>query len=505
MTTSSANQPVSPSDNLRDLSRWLDDEHLLVLSNDPFEGEDLQPLGALLEEIQQGPGSGIIAAIGGAAAMGQVVGTLHNTFKTTGYLKFTDTTVRHLDGGMTLTEKNGEIYGNLRGQNGRYAEKMAVTRATVNPGSNPITEISDAIGQFALNLQIREFSKINRQLGKGINSLLEEQRQIKHDEISAIADIVHRLWHEADCLRAVDAHIFDPVRHSEPQIQQAIRTYQANVQKHLEVMKDIPVSYLQEHGQQVIFDIHGLLVAQETWLRWSYLRIANIKCTTGDDARTAELLADLAETRAKNLSLTSSLIDEIDRYARIFTSVSTVSRQSASRQLAYSIANPIYRLTRWVASMRGVPHREPVYRFPKYLVANSLTSADSISVANAILLPEDTMLAFGEVAMRKGGPLDTSLVLTPTTLYLTPTAILQSDGRFGDALPINNLTVSTSSYSVVSSPTLTLTTCQRTFNLTFGKSTITQQRDAYDGIVRILKGTEPLTAKNEKPQGLPEK
>ncbi|MGP6174295.1 hypothetical protein [Corynebacterium sp. A21] len=497
MTTSSTNQPARTPDNLRNFYRWLDDEHLLVLSNDPFEGEGLQPLGALMEEIQQGPGSGIIAAIGGVAVIGQVVGTLHNTFKTTGYLKFTDATAKLLEEGRTLTEKNGEIYGSLRGPNGRYAERMAVTRVTVNPESNPITEISDAVGQFALNMQIRDFSKINAQLSEDVNSLLEEQRQIKHDEISAIADTINGLWREADRLRAVDNDIFYPVRHSLPQIAQAIKTYRTNVQKHLKHMKDAPVAYFKTDGQQIIFDVHGMLLAEETWLRWNYLRIANVRYTTGDDARTTELLADLAEARTTSLSEISSLMDDIDHYSWIFTSV--------SKQSTGSIPSSIYQLTKWAASMGGVPHQEPAFPFPKYLAANSWTVPSSINIANAILPRDDTMLAVGEVATRKRGPLDTTLVLTSTTLYLEATATLQSDGRFDIAIPIKDLTISTSRYSMVSPPTLTLTTGQRTFNLTFGKSVITEQRDAYDGIVSILKGTEPLIAKNKKPQDSMEK
>lgn len=327
----------------------------------------------------------------------------------------------------------------------RWAPATSAQAATL------LSSLGPAAALLSLQMQLASVSRRVDENLELTQEVLKELRQDHWNTLLGLYETTVRAVEEAQMVGFVNQHIYGAVKMREADLRAERHVFDDYVKGHVKALSPNARSrneYLQGHGEEIIADAHGLLMAEGSWFRFRVLRAASIAYDEDHAAENQQLLTSLVETTRQEhdeaMGRIAELLEALERRARLVAALP--GRRSfklgAGRGTdRHDIAPLAEALAEKVAVLRNRPHRIGELPQPALAVFKDGTVPKELLRILQYVLPEGTrLLALADVN-------DTEhlihgnayLGVTPEHFFLSSQSGVNSQGIIERQIPLADI------------------------------------------------------------------
>ena len=310
--------------------------------------------------------------------------------------------------------------------------------------STQAAALLSSLGPAAVLLSLQmQLASISRRVDENIEltqEVLKELRRDHWDTLLGLYETTVRAVEEAQLVGFVNQHIYDAVKTREADLRKERHVFDDHVKGHVKALTSSARSrneYLQEHGEEIVADTHGLLMAEGSWVRSQVLRAASI-------AHDEDHAAENQQEHDEAMGRIAELLAALERQARLVAALSGKRsfKLGAGRGAGRRDIAPLAEaLAEQVAVLRNRPHRIGEPSQPALAVFKEGTAPRELLRILQCVLPEGTrLLALADV--NDTGHLirgNAYLGVTPECFFLSPQSAVNSQGVIERQTPLADI------------------------------------------------------------------
>ena len=415
----------------------VDEDTTLVFGTPPSEW-DLQPIpvlseasrGRLTEAVAQSLGLATVAATG-----------INAVNAAQGLVRLAPETVAALKAATPMTS-GGWNLGALT-QHGKIVAQIKWAPAGVASGVAVLAAAGPALTMLAMQHQmslIQRAVEENIDLTKQVLQVIDEAQWAELDGLNR--SLMNALS-EAEQVGEVSPHVWAAIAGREPELNAARTLFTRKVERHLESLRACADAkerraWLQRNVQPLISDVQAMMLAEQGWYTYQFLRGGSVVASSSHHADTAlaRTIADRAQREHRaNLDKAGGLLDEL---ARVFGMLAELPGRTrfqfaGARRSAGEVAVVAKATAAWIAALRGtggavlpdMPAAPPIST-----IVDPEESTTVLSRLRWSLQPDEEILALATV--RAAHPRCDYVAVTNQRMLLADASDLERGGRDRD-------------------------------------------------------------------------
>lgn len=366
--------------------------------------------------------------------------------------------------------------GSLAGANGKIAASVRWAPATGAQSATMLAALGPAAALLAIQVQL---ASISRRIDENIELTRDVLRALHEDQwatLLGLHETMIRAVREAQAVGAVNDHVFAAIATRDADLRKQRHLFTSLVRGHIQALGTDAASgrtYVQKNVEQIVADIHGMLMAEGSWYRAQVLRAGHIIRDETNAVENERLLAELVgETKREHTQAmddAAHLLGDLERQCHLmaelpeeFSLPFTTKRQNVRDTVAMAEA-----LAERVAALRNRVRTEPTPLDPSLRVFKEAVPEDVLRILRWVLPADDTLLAIADVNLGRLVGDNAYLGVTPERFFISEQSAVRKQGRIEREFPLSDIRYVRFRERDNQSPVLDIITKDENIKLTF--------------------------------------
>lgn len=238
-----------------------------------------------------------------------------------GLVRLAPETLQALRAGKPMTDGVHNL-GAVVGKDGKIAAQFRWSPAGGAQAATVLAAVGPAAAMLAIQVQLAEIGSLVRENIALTAEVLRTVRAVQESKLAGLAQTIEKAIDEAEHIGEVTTHIWRNVEGKDADLRESRRYFLQQTEAHLRTLGPMRGhkerrDYLEKHGDAVIADAHGLLLAQSVWFRYQALRAGHLQRDARSDQSAAALLEkvvqDACEENERSLTDVHRLLEQMLR------------------------------------------------------------------------------------------------------------------------------------------------------------------------------------------------
>lgn len=295
-----------------------------LLFGEPVPGMDVVPIALLNPSELRSMSDRLLASTSVLNVGAQAANSLTQV---RGLVRLAPETLKALETARPLTQ-GGHNLGVLVGKNGKMVAQVRWLPATGAQAAGAAAAIGPALALLAIQMQLNQISGLVRQNIELTSTVLKTVRHAQWAQLHGLDGAVGQALDEALDVGEVTDKIWNNIQGREHDLRSSRKYFRDQVEDHTRALAakrghTDRRNFLVEHGDAILADAHGLLVAQSAWFTYQALRAGNTHLTAATNPRDAKLVEKIARDAPVEHRLAldegAALLDDLLREANILS------------------------------------------------------------------------------------------------------------------------------------------------------------------------------------------
>lgn len=370
----------------------------------------------------------------------------------------------------------GQNLGALVNSQGKISALVRYESVAGVQSAEMLAKLGPAASLLAIQVQL---ASISRRIDENIELTRDVLRALHEDQwatLLGLHETMMRAVREAQAVGAVNDHVFAGIATRDADLRKQRHLFTSLVRGHIKALGMDAASrrtYVQKNVEQIIADIHGMLMAEGSWYRAQVLRAGHIIRDEANAVENERLLAELvAETKREHIQAmddAADLLSDLERQCRLmaelpeeFSLPFTTKRQNIRDTVAMAEA-----LAERVAALRSCVHTQPTPLDPPLRVFKETVPEDVLRILRWIVPAEDSLLAIADVNLGRLVGDNAYLGVTPERFFISEQSAVRKQGRIEREFPLSDIRYVRFRERDNQSPALDIITKDENIKLTF--------------------------------------
>lgn len=281
------------------------------------DGLDVIPIDVLGSEALGSLESILGTATGLANVAAQGV---NGVIRAQGLVRLAPQTLQAMQAGAQPVTSGGWNIGTLA-SSGKFSTSVRWLPATGASAASVAAAMGPAVALLAIQFQLNAITDLSKHNIELTGNVLEAVRNEQWSAVSGSYKVLRREIASARDLGAVTDSIWTNVRGQEGALEAHWDLFDGNVKRHVTELRKrdghkARRQYLSDHGEAILADCHGLMLAQSSWFTYQALRAGHLQRTAlsnlEDAAHLKRIIADATERHGQALAETDALLELVE-------------------------------------------------------------------------------------------------------------------------------------------------------------------------------------------------